>query len=278
MSLHTFERDPVMFPFAPGCKFHFLVFLMNQEVFHRQGPRLPYGSLCAANQRVWWIGAAECAAASLITLLRAVPTSLMTERQKMRVITISGRTFPFKEQHPFEETDPGLIVQLLSEVLVHAAPASLAASSLSSSCAAAAAVAAVEDAALGSRVDRKRGGHGLTAAWQQLSIPIYLRGDPIDTAVAVLASLAQSTRYILSGREATKCVHMQVVSYTLSQSLSGSEPEFRLPKFVFCFCTVCFVVLLAYLYPDSHSLAQWIYNKHLGFYAIQGCLGVWGIS
>lgn len=75
----------------------------------------------------------------------------------MRVITISGKTFVLKEQPLFKGTDPGLIVQLLSEVLVHAAPASLTISSLSSSCAAAAAVAAVEDAALGSRVDRKGG-------------------------------------------------------------------------------------------------------------------------
>lgn len=76
MSPHTFERHPVVFPFAPGCKFHLFVFLMNQEVFHCQGPRLPHSSLCAANHRVWWIGAAERAAAPLITLLCAVPTSL----------------------------------------------------------------------------------------------------------------------------------------------------------------------------------------------------------
>lgn len=75
----------------------------------------------------------------------------------MRVITISGRTFVLKEQRLVKGTDPGLIVQLLSEVLIHAATASLTTSSLSSSCAAAAAVAAVEDAALGGRVDRKGG-------------------------------------------------------------------------------------------------------------------------
>lgn len=108
----------------------------------------------------------------------------------MGVVTISQGTFV---QHLVTATDPGLIVQLLSEVLVHAAPASLATSPLSSPRAAAAAVAAVEDAALGGRVDGKGGRHGLAAARQQLAIPVYLCGHAVDAAVAVLAPLAQDT-------------------------------------------------------------------------------------
>lgn len=60
--------------------------------------------------------------------------------------------FVLKEEHLEKLTYPGLIVQLLAEILVHPPSASLAASPLSSSGAAAPAVAAVEDAAFGGRV------------------------------------------------------------------------------------------------------------------------------
>lgn len=90
-----------------------------------------------------------------------------------------------------------MIVQLLSEILIHASPAPIACPSSSSSCAAAPAVAPVEKAALSSRVDGEGGRHGLTAPRHQLSVPVYLRGDAVDATVAVLASLAQNPRDVL---------------------------------------------------------------------------------
>lgn len=88
-------------------------------------------------------------------------------------------------------THPGLIVQLeLAEVLVHAPSAFLAGPAVSAAGTAAAAVAAVEDAALGGRVHGEGRRHGLAAPGCQLAITVYLGGDTVDAAVAVLAALA----------------------------------------------------------------------------------------
>lgn len=91
-------------------------------------------------------------------------------------------------------THPGLIVQLqLAEVLVHGASAALAGAAVDSAAGtAAAAVTAVEDAALGGRVDREGGRHGLAAPGRQLAVAVYLGGDAVDAAVAVFTALAQS--------------------------------------------------------------------------------------
>ncbi|TNN59055.1 hypothetical protein EYF80_030689 [Liparis tanakae] len=64
--LLTFQRDPVVFPLAPRCRFHLLVLLVNQEVLDSQSSGLPDDALSAANQRVRWIRAAEGAAAPLV--------------------------------------------------------------------------------------------------------------------------------------------------------------------------------------------------------------------
>lgn len=85
----TFQRDPVVFPLAFGCRFHFLVFLMNQEVLHSQSSCLPDDALCAANGNVRWIRTAQCAAAPLVahsrcSLLGAVTTLMCLTGERWR--------------------------------------------------------------------------------------------------------------------------------------------------------------------------------------------------
>lgn len=122
-------------------------------------------------------------------------------------------------------TNPGLIVQLLPKILVHSPSASLAASSLSSSGTAAPAVTPVENTALSGRVHWERGRHRLAATWHQLSIPVYLRGDAINAAVSVLASLAQNTWDVLiQGRNRTDLLpHRQTSGTHLSTHSSNKS-------------------------------------------------------
>lgn len=199
-----------MLPLAPRCRFHLLVFLVHQEVFHSQSPCFPDSALSAAHHSVRWVRTTECAAALLVTnswagLLHTVPT-LMCLLKEWKKNWVGSVIIPFilTERHPDKVTYPGLIVQLLSKILIHSSPASLDASSFSSSCTAAPTVASVENAALSSRVDWKRGRHGLTAARPQLSVPIHLRGDAINAAVTIFTSLAQNTWDVLSARETVK--------------------------------------------------------------------------
>lgn len=85
----TFQRNPVVFPLALRCRFHLLVFLMNQEVLHSQSSCFPDCAFCTANQSVWWICTTECAATPLIAhsrahLLRAVPTLMCLMREWLK--------------------------------------------------------------------------------------------------------------------------------------------------------------------------------------------------
>jgi len=124
-------------------------------------------------------------------------------------------------------THPGLIVQLLPEILIHSSPACLAGSSFPSSRAAAPAIAPVEKAALGGRVHGEGGGHGLAAPRHQL--PVDLRGDAIDATVTVLAPLAQNTRDVLRHRNKETGLIIYFLMYTDTNTLHSQNAHTHKP-------------------------------------------------
>lgn len=148
--LRTFQGNPVVLP-LPACgRLHFLILLVHQEVFHRQGAGFPHRALGSRQEDVGLPRGAEGAAALLVAEGRA---------RLLQVLAVGGAH-----------------LQLPSEVLVHPLAKPVARR-------AAPAVAADEGPAGRRRV---AGVGGIGAPGQEVGIG----GCPLDAAVGELAPLA----------------------------------------------------------------------------------------
>lgn len=148
--LRTFQGNPVVLPLPARGRLHFLILLVHQEVFHRQGAGFPHRALGSRQEDVGLPRGAEGAAALLVAEGRA---------RLLQVLAVGGAH-----------------LQLPSEVLVHPLAKPVARR-------AAPAVTADEGPAGRRRV---AGVGGIGAPGQEVGIG----GCPLDAAVGELAPLA----------------------------------------------------------------------------------------